>query len=96
MKKKEDMILNNEPATDEHLIKSIPQNSDSSLATGNGSLKDSINDFERSLIIEALKRSNGNLAAAARDMRTTARIVRYKVEELGIDNKQYSKKGVDL
>ncbi len=91
-----DMILNNEPDADGHLIESMPQNPDSSSAIGNGSLKDSINDFERNLIIEALKRSNGNLAAAARDLRTTARIVRYKVEELGIDNKQYSKKGVDL
>jgi Nif-specific regulatory protein len=67
------------------------QTSDSSDTVGVGSLAERINLFERDLIIDALKRCDGNLAAAARDIKTTARIIRYKVKELGIDPKRYGK-----
>ncbi|MBN1787608.1 MAG: nif-specific transcriptional activator NifA [Sedimentisphaerales bacterium] len=68
------------------------QTSDSSDTIGTGSLTERTNLFERDIIIDALKRCNGNLAAAARDLKTTARIIRYKVKELGIDARRYSKK----
>jgi Nif-specific regulatory protein len=68
------------------------QTSDASGTVGIGSLMERTNLFERDLIIDALKRCDGNLAAAARDLKTTARIIRYKVKELGIDHKRYSKK----
>ena len=67
------------------------QTSDSSDTIGTGSLTERINLFERDIIIDALKRCNGNLAATARDLKTTARIIRYKVKELGIDPKRYDK-----
>jgi len=63
-------------------------------AIGVGSLKERTDILERDLIVDALKRCSGNLAAAARDLNTTARVIRYKVKELGIDCKQYGgKKG---
>jgi Nif-specific regulatory protein len=63
-------------------------------AIGVGSLKERTDIFERDLIVDALKRCSGNLAATARDLNTTARVIRYRVKELGIDCKQYgSKKG---
>lgn len=63
-------------------------------AIGVGSLKEKTNMLERDLIVDALKRCSGNLAATARDLNTTARVIRYKVKELGIDCKQYGgKKG---
>ena len=63
-------------------------------AIGGGSLKERTNMLERDLIVDALKRCSGNLAATARDLNTTARVIRYKVKELGIDCKQYGgKKG---
>jgi Nif-specific regulatory protein len=63
-------------------------------AIGVGSLKERTNMLERDLIVDALKRCSGNLAATARDLNTTARVIRYKVKELGIDCKQYGgKKG---
>jgi Nif-specific regulatory protein len=68
------------------------QTSDASGTIGIGSLTERTNLFERDLIIDALKRCNGNLAAAARDLKTTARIIRYKVRESGIDYKRYCKK----
>jgi Nif-specific regulatory protein len=69
------------------------QTSDASGTSGTGSLQARTNLFERELIIDALKRSNGNLAASARDLKTTARIIRYKVKELGIDYGRYRIKG---
>ncbi len=68
------------------------QTSDASGTIGIGSLTERTKLFERDLIIDALKRCNGNLAATARDLKTTARIIRYKVRELGIDYKRYGKK----
>jgi len=63
-------------------------------AIGVGSLKERTDMLERDLIVDALKRCSGNLAATARDLNTTARVIRYKVKELGIDCKQYGgKKG---
>ena len=41
--------------------------------------------FERSLIEEALRSSSGNVAAAARDLNLTVRILHYKIRKLGID-----------
>ncbi len=59
---------------------------------GNGSFKDRVHLFERDLIVDALKRCNGNLTATARDLKATPRIIRHRVKELGIDCKRYSSK----
>jgi Nif-specific regulatory protein len=50
-----------------------------------GRFKVLVNSFERDLITDALKRSGGNINAAARDLGLTPRIVRYKIRNLGID-----------
>lgn len=70
------------------------QTSDASDTIGTGSLEERVALIERDIIIDALKRQNGNLAAAARDLGTTARIIRYKVKNLGIDPKRYSTKQI--
>jgi Nif-specific regulatory protein len=40
-------------------------------------------------IINALKRSEGNVAAAARDLGITPRMVRYKIQKLWIDYRKF-------
>ena len=40
--------------------------------------------FERELIVDALKRNRGNVAAAARDLHISARIAHYKIARYGI------------
>ncbi len=72
-----------------HHLPPTLQTSEASDTVGTGSLKERVDLFERDLIIDALKRCNGNLAAAARDLGSTARIIRYKVRELGIDHNKY-------
>jgi len=86
------VLLSNDGVIHGHHLPPTLQTSDATDTIGTGSLKERINLFERDLIIDALKRCNGSLAAAARDLKTTARIVRYKVKELDIDYRRYYKK----
>jgi len=86
------VLLSRDGVIHGHHLPPTLQTSDASGTIGIGSLTERINLFERDLIIDALKRSSGNLAAAGRDLKTTARIIRYKVKELGIDYKRYCKK----
>ena len=75
-----------------HHLPPTLQTSDASGTIGVGSFKDRVNLFEQDLIVDALKRCNGNLTATARDLKATARIIRHRVKELGIDYKRYSSK----
>ncbi|MHC4741985.1 MAG: sigma 54-interacting transcriptional regulator [Planctomycetota bacterium] len=82
-------LLSTDGVVHGHHLPPTLQTSDASDTIGTGSFKEKVNLFERDLIVDALKRCKGNLAATARDLRTTARIVRYKVKELGIDYKRH-------
>jgi len=53
------------------------------------SLKGAVENFERELLIEALKSSRGNMRRAAESVQTTERIFGYKVKKYGISPKQY-------
>jgi Nif-specific regulatory protein len=75
-----------------HHLPPTLQTSDASDTIGKGSLQDRTDLFERDVIVDALKCCNGNLAAAARDLGTTPRIIRYKVNNLGIDYRRYYQK----
>lgn len=46
-----------------------------------------VSSFEREVIVEALKYCRGNVAAAARRLNTTERILHYRIEKLGINPK---------
>jgi Nif-specific regulatory protein len=41
--------------------------------------------YEKDIICDALKSSKGKVAAAARSLSTTPRILTYKINQLGID-----------
>ena len=86
------VLLSTDGVIHGHNLPPTLQTSDVSGAVGTGSLKEKLALFERDLIVDALKRSNGNLSAAARDLKTTARIIGYKVKDLGIDYKKYCRK----
>ena len=53
-----------------------PENTDYETLVGN---------FEREIIINALKKNNGNASAAAKYLKTTPRIILYKIKKLNID-----------
>lgn len=49
-----------------------------------GNLRSAVDQLERDMITDALKRTRGNVSAAARELGITARMVRYKIEKIGI------------
>lgn len=48
-----------------------------------------VENFERELIVGALKLKNGNATAVAKHLRTTPRIILYKMKKLGISSELY-------
>lgn len=50
-----------------------------------GSMPDRIAQLERDMLCDALKRTRGNITAAARELGITPRMARYKTEKLDID-----------
>jgi Nif-specific regulatory protein len=53
------------------------------------SFESEVMNFEKELIVDALKNSGGNMAKAARLLKTTERIISYSVKKIGIDPKTY-------
>jgi Nif-specific regulatory protein len=49
--------------------------------------------LEKEMIMDALKTTRGNQAAAAKLLRVTERVVNYKVKKLGIDCKRFRDQG---
>ncbi len=49
----------------------------------------SVENFERELIVEALKQTNGNQTKAAKELDTSIRIINYKIHQYGIDAKKF-------
>jgi Nif-specific regulatory protein len=86
------VLLSTDGVIHAHHLPPTLQTSDASDTVGTGSYKERVGLFERDLIVDALKRCNGSLAAAGRDLGSTARIIRYKVRELGIDYRKYRTK----
>jgi Nif-specific regulatory protein len=67
-----------------HLPPSI-QTAGSSEKRGGETLKDMISNIEKEIIIEELKRSQGNMSKASRALGITERIIGLRVEKFGID-----------
>jgi Nif-specific regulatory protein len=53
------------------------------------SLTEILSNFERELIIDALKKTRGNKSKAAKYLQTTERIIGYKIEQLGVDYNKF-------
>ena len=58
-------------------------------STGEGGLGENITKIEREMIIDALKKSRGFIAEAAKRLGTTRRILKYKMDKMGIDRKMF-------
>lgn len=55
----------------------------------NTSLTDTVENFEKEIIIEGLKKNNGNQTKTAKYLETSLRIINYKIHQYNIDPKQY-------
>jgi len=87
------VLLSTDGVIHGHHLPPTLQTSDTTATAGTGSLAERVNLFERDMIVDTLKRTKGNLAAAARQLGITPRIIRYKVGKLGINFKRYTTKG---
>ncbi len=83
------VLLSNDGVIHGHHLPPTLQTSDASDTIGTGTLQERVNLYERDIIVDALKRCNGSIAAAARDLGSTARIIGYKVKDLDIDYRRY-------
>ena len=79
------VLLSDDGVIAGHHLPPTLQMPDSSDRTASGSFKLLTTSFERDLITDALKRTEGNINAAAHDLGITPRMVRYKVQNLDID-----------
>ncbi|MBU1247711.1 MAG: sigma 54-interacting transcriptional regulator [Proteobacteria bacterium] len=66
------------------------QTAESSSTGINLSFGEAVANFEMELLIDALKKTRGNMLQAARDLRVSYRIVNYKVKKYNVDVKKYS------
>ncbi len=82
------VLLSTDGVVHGHHLPPTLQTSDFSETMGTGMLSERVALFERDIIVDALKRTFGNMAAAARDLGVTPRIFRYKVKQLNIDYKR--------
>jgi Nif-specific regulatory protein len=48
-----------------------------------------VNSFEKELIVDALKNTHGKVAAAARNLGLTKRVLHYKISKLGMNPRDY-------
>jgi len=72
-----------------HLPPSLPTRSREGERRDSGDFGISIRSKERTLIIEALKKTRGNQTQAAKILGITKRIIQYKIHKLGIDSKRF-------
>ncbi len=68
-----------------HHLPPTLQTAEASNTVTNTSLEDAVQQFEKDLLVDALKSTRGNRAKAARLLQTTERIIGYKVTQYGID-----------
>ncbi|MBN1522354.1 MAG: hypothetical protein JW928_07460, partial [Candidatus Aureabacteria bacterium] len=54
-------------------------------------LDENVNRLEKDLIMSALEKSRGFITEAAEHLGTTRRILKYKMDKMGIDKKLFKK-----
>ena len=85
------LICDDESIKSFHLPPSL-QTSESVNSPQALSLAGAVENFERELIIEALKKTNGNQTKAARELDTSLRIINYKIHQYDIDARKFKVK----
>jgi Nif-specific regulatory protein len=70
----------------------LPPTLQTSEASSSGkplSFSTAVENFEKELIVDALKKNNGNQTKTAKYLDTSLRIINYKIHQYGIDPKKY-------
>ncbi len=75
-----------------HLPPSLQMKTEGFTEQPRGKLEVLVDNFERDLLVDALKDARGNQTQAARLLGTTKRVVQYKVAKYGIDTRRFREK----
>jgi len=75
-----------------HLPPTLQTPSRADSTSESGGMQAAISQLERDMITDSLKRNRGNIAAAARELQITGRMVRYKIEKLEIAFEKFAKR----
>lgn len=89
------VLLSTDGVIHGHTLPPTLQTPDASLEPSQGTLKNRTNILEKDAIIDALKRSSGNVNMAAHELGITSRMVRYKLHKFGIDSKSFVDATID-
>jgi Nif-specific regulatory protein len=68
----------------------VLQTAESSNTESELSFGEAVDQFEKELLVEALKKAKGNMYQAAKDLRDSYRIINYKVKKHNIDPKRFT------
>lgn len=82
------LLCNEEVIRTYHLPPTL-QTAESTATDNEQPFVETVARFEQELIIDALKKANGNMLQAARDLRVSYRIINYKVKKYNINPKRY-------
>lgn len=85
------VLLSDDDVIHAHHLPPSLQTSELSDTIGTGTLEARVALLEADILVDALKRSGANITSAARELGTTTRIFRYKVQKLGIDPRQFKR-----
>jgi Nif-specific regulatory protein len=86
------LICDSESIQSIHLPPTLQSTDSIQAKTGQLSLTTAVENFEREMIIDALKQTRGNQTKAAKYLDTSLRIINYKIHSYEIDAKQYKVK----
>ncbi|WP_461834808.1 sigma-54 interaction domain-containing protein, partial [Desulfothermus sp.] len=86
------LIVEGETIESHHFPPSLQTKSNSENGQFHGKFDILVANFEKDLIIDALKETNGNQSSAAKILGTTKRIIQYKIKKYAIDPKRFKKK----
>jgi Nif-specific regulatory protein len=82
------LICDEEAIKNYHLPPSL-QTAESINSPSSLSLEGAVANFERELIVESLKKTNGNQTKAAKELDTSLRIINYKIHRYNIDPEKF-------
>lgn len=83
------IILSTDDVIHGHYLPPSLQTADASGTKYSGKLQEAMDNFEREMILEALKFTRGNMAKAARNLGITERKMGLRVKKYGIDVRRY-------
>jgi Nif-specific regulatory protein len=83
------VLLSNDDVIHGH---NLPPTLQTDVASGTefkGKLQDEVDTYERTLLLDALKSTNGNMAAAARILGISERVVGLRIRRFNIDPRRF-------